>query len=136
MRRARTVILTAVALCVAGAVESRGSDAAGARTSPLQTEKIVGDASKPGLHIVRQHLPAGGLVRPHFHSVDRHIAVLSGILYVCTSATVSVETATPHKAGDVFSEPAKSVHCSWAKDGDVDYLEMGIGPVVTTAVEK
>lgn len=136
MRKAPAGILMGIALGVAAAAESRGSDAAVARQSPLQTEKIVGDASKPGLHIVRQHLPAGGLVRPHFHSVDRHIAVLSGVLYVCNSATVSVDAAAAHKAGDVFSEPAKSVHCSWAKDGDVDYLEMGMGPVVTTPVEK
>ena len=131
MRNAVVGILMTIAPCVAMAADAGGSATA---KSPLQSQKLVGDVGKPGLCIVRQHLPAGGLVRPHFHSADREIAVLSGVLYVCSSA--STDGATAHKAGDVFAEPAKSVHCSWAKDGDVDYLEMGEGPVTTTPVEK
>ena len=126
-------------LALANAVNPKkvsGSDVAAVRSSPLQTQKLTGDVAKPGMYIVRQHLPAGGLVPPHFHSADRYIAILSGVLTVCNSATVSVETATAHKAGDVFPEPARAVHCSWARDGDVDYLEMGIGPVTTTPAPK
>lgn len=134
MRNVQAVILLTIASCVAMAADAGGSDAA--RSSPLQSQKLVGDVSQPGMYIVRQHLPAGGVVRPHFHSADRQIAVLSGVLYVCNSETVSADAVTAHKAGDVFAEPAKSVHCSWAKDGDVDYLEIGMGPVTTTSVAK
>ena len=133
MRGALASVLMTIAPCLAMAADANGGAAAPAR-SPLQSQRLAGDVSQPGLYIVRQHLPAGGLVRPHFHSADREIAVLSGVLYVCSSA--STDSATAHKAGDVFAEPAKSVHCSWAKDGDVDYLEMGEGPVTTTSVEK
>lgn len=135
MRTALAGILLAIAPHVAMAAADPGGSGP-ARPSPLQSQKLVGDVREPGMYVVRQHLPAGGLVRPHFHSADRQIAVLSGVLYVCNSAAVSADAVTAHKAGDVFPEPAKSVHCSWAKDGDVDYLEIGMGPVTTTSVEK
>ena len=112
------------------------SDVPIANPPGLQSEKLVGDANKPGMFILRQHLPAGGLMRPHFHSADRHIVILSGELRVCNSPSVSTATTKTYKAGDFFTEPANSVHCSWAKDGAADYLEIADGPITTTSVAK
>lgn len=98
----------------------------------VKIERVVGSSSMPGLYILHSRLPADGVVPPHQHTVDHHIAVLSGTLYVCNSSIVSTATTVAHKAGDFFVEPANIVHCSWAKDGPVDYIEIGQGPSTTT----
>ena len=125
-----------VALALSGALyaasaASPGADVPIANPPATQAKTIVGDSRKPGFYIIRTFIPAGGLSTPHHHNQDRHIAILSGTLYVCNTKVVSVTISVAHKAGEYFVEPAESVHCSWARDGAVDYLEFGEGPVTT-----
>lgn len=101
----------------------------------VQTKMELGALNKPGLFIMRAHLPAGGLFPPHHHPEARHVTVLSGVLYVCSSNTVSAATAVAHKAGAFFTIPPNTVHCSWGRDGEVEYMEVGIGPGTTTFVK-
>ncbi len=96
----------------------------------------VGALDKPGVYIIQAHIPANGLMRSHQHPDVRHIQIISGTLYVCDTAVVSAATTVAHKAGDFFTIPPNTTHCSWAKDGDVDYLEVGVGPSGTKFIEK
>lgn len=91
---------------------------------------------KGAFYTTRIHLKPGGLVAPHTHPDSRYTTVLSGTLYVCTSETVSADTARAFPAGSFFVMPAGVVHCSWAKDGDVVYQESGIGPTAVIPAKK
>src|SRR5579872_6544581 len=44
---------------------------------------------KGAFYTVRIHLQPGGLVAPHTHPDARYTTILSGTLYVCTTAAVS-----------------------------------------------
>jgi quercetin dioxygenase-like cupin family protein len=112
------------------------SDLPVANPPASQPNVVVGALDKPGLYIIRNHIPADGLMRPHQHPDARYISVISGTLYVCNSSIVSAAATVAHKAGDFFTIPPNTVHCSWAKDGEVDYLEVGVGPSGTKFVEK
>jgi quercetin dioxygenase-like cupin family protein len=101
-----------------------------------QPSVVVGALDKQGLYIIRNHIPADGLVKPHQHPDARHISIISGTLYVCNTGTVSAATTVAHKPGEFFTIAPNTTHCSWAKDGDVDYLEVGVGPSGTKFVEK
>ena len=125
--------LIALGLTIAAA---NAGDVPIANPPSVKVETLLGAANKPGLFIVRSHLPADGLVKPHSHDISSYIEVLSGTLYSCISGTVSAATATAHKAGEFFEIPANQVHCSWGKDGAVDYLEIRIGPMTTKSVDK
>ena len=91
---------------------------------------------KGAFYTSRLHLRPGGLVAPHTHPDPRYTTVLSGTLYVCSSAAVSAETAQGFPAGSFFVMPAGVVHCSWAKDGEVTYQESGIGPTAVIPVKQ
>ncbi len=102
----------------------------------VKIEMLLGDLKSSGLYVVRARLPADGLVRPHYHDVDRWVSVSAGTLYSCNSEQVTASKVAAYKAGEFFKIPAKQTHCSWAKDGAVEYLEIGIGPVGTTRLSK
>lgn len=97
---------------------------------------LSGPLDQPVPYTQRVHLKAGGLVPPHTHPDQRYTTVLSGTLYVCTTDTVSAETAKAFPAGSFLITPANVVHCSWAKDGEVVYQESGVGPTATIMVKK
>jgi len=93
----------------------------------------AGNAATAGsLYVFRVHLIKGGLVPPHTHTDTRYETVLSGTLYVCLTDTVAADKVRAFPAGSFFIMPAGTVHCSWAKDGDVTYDEAGIAPTTTT----
>jgi quercetin dioxygenase-like cupin family protein len=43
-----------------------------------QAAVLDGDPTKPGIFTVRLHAPDGYQIRPHWHSQDEHITVISG----------------------------------------------------------
>src|SRR5262252_2213373 len=44
----------------------------------IVTIPVFGDASKPGMYIVRNRFPAGMTSRPHYHDQDRWVTVIKG----------------------------------------------------------
>ncbi len=132
----RHILVRSVLALSLTSVTASAGDVPIANPPTFAAQTLLGTGNKPGLMIVRIHLPADGLMKPHIHDVDRHVYVLSGTLSVCTSTTVSAAKVVAHKAGEFFTEPANQVHCSWANDGDVDYLEINNGPMTTKFVDK
>ena len=64
---------------------------------------LFGDPSKPGLYVDRIKFMPGMKVMPHWH-------------------------LKAYPAGTLYSEPARSPHYAWAKDGEVILQVTAIGP--------
>ena len=71
-------------------------------------------------------------IAPHTHPDERNSTVLSGTLYVGFGAVFDASKVVAVPAGAVYAAPANVAHYVWAKDGDVTYQEVGIGPTATT----
>jgi len=98
---------------------------------------LAGDPDKPGLYVQMLTWYKGNFSRPHFHSNDRFITVLSGTWWVGTGNRFDPANLTvPMKAGTFVTDLAKGVHWDGAKDEDTTILLIGEGPVITTQVEE
>ena len=69
-----------------------------------------------------------GIILPHYHQDTRYVTVLRGTLFAGSGPDVNEANAKAYDEGSFFVVPAGDVHFSWAKDGDVEYQESGIGP--------
>lgn len=97
---------------------------------------IVGAESSPGLYVLRVKLRAGARMPPHTHPDARHTTVLAGTLYVGFGDVVDESAAVAVPTGAVYVAPAGVAHWVWAKDGDVQYQEAGVGPTATTPIKR
>ena len=97
---------------------------------------LSGPLDKPVLYLQRVRLIRGGMVPPHTHPDTRNITVLSGELYVGQGETMEADKSTRYPAGSYLVVPAGVVHYAWAKDGEVEYQESGIGPTATNFLKK
>jgi quercetin dioxygenase-like cupin family protein len=100
----------------------------------LQTTVLVGDPSKPGFYTIRVRFPAGVMSRPHFHSTDRFVTVLSGTWYMGTGEKFEPDKTDPMPAGSFVIHPAGAVHFDGAKDAEVVVQISGMGPVKTEQI--
>jgi hypothetical protein len=63
------------------------------------TANIQGDPSKPGLYIQLTKWHPNHMSRPHFHSTERYITVLSGTWWIGTGTTYDPASTHPVPAG-------------------------------------
>jgi quercetin dioxygenase-like cupin family protein len=102
-----------------------------------QTAVLFGDPSKPGVYVTRVKIPAGGKNMPHWHPDEvRTVTVLSGTFYFGTGERWDESKMKAYPAGTFFSEPPRTPHYTWAKDGEVVIQITGIGPSGTTRIEQ
>ena len=87
------------------------------------------------LYTIRVRLIEGGIINPHRHPDTRQITVLEGTLYAGQGSKVGPSHTTPYTAGSFFVIPAKAVHFSWAREGEVIYQETGIGPTANELID-
>ena len=66
---------------------------------------LFGDPSKPGTYVVRLKWLPGNMSRPHFHSDDRYIMVLSRTWWMGSGPRFDTENTVPVPAG-TFVTPA------------------------------
>ncbi len=97
---------------------------------------IVGDVERAGAYAAQTRLPAGLRIAPHFHPEDRIVLVMSGTLYVGYGEKFDETKMAVLAPGSVFTEPGKTPHFTWAKDGEVNLYVTGRGPSGTTWLEK
>jgi quercetin dioxygenase-like cupin family protein len=97
----------------------------------LRSAWLVGSESQTELYLLRVKLAAGGRIPPHTHPDDRLTTVLSGALWVGFGATFAESRAVAIPPGAAYVAPAGMAHFVWAKEGDVEYQEMGKGPTGT-----
>jgi quercetin dioxygenase-like cupin family protein len=101
----------------------------GSATGGPQTAVLYGDPKKPGLYVTRVKFPSGWKDKPHWHPDEaRTVAVLSGTLYFARGEQWDESKFKAYPAGTFYSEPAKTPHFTWTKDGEVILQITGIGP--------
>jgi quercetin dioxygenase-like cupin family protein len=100
-----------------------------------QQAVLYGDPSKPGLYVVRVRFPPGAHSNPHFHSRDRHAAVIKGVWWNGTGEDLDFKKAAPMKAGSYVLHPAGGVHWDGAGPDEEAVVQIiGEGPIETTQV--
>jgi uncharacterized protein GlcG (DUF336 family)/quercetin dioxygenase-like cupin family protein len=97
---------------------------------------LYGDPNKPGPYAYLIRWNPGHNSRPHSHSTDRFIYVISGTWWVSTSTTYDLKTMHPIPAGSFVKHAANQVHWDGAHEGQAVLLLTGVGPVVTTQVAQ
>lgn len=97
----------------------------------LKAAWLAGSEAGAGPYLLRVRLAAGGRIPPHTHPDSRYTTVLSGTLYVGFGDAMDEAQAVAVPAGTVYEAPAGVRHWVWAKDGDVEYQESGVGPTAT-----
>jgi len=102
--------------------------------SGLEAAWVVGAEQASGLYALRVRLVPGTKIAPHTHPDSRYSTVLSGTLYVGFGRTMDESAMVAVPAGGVYVAPANQPHYLWARDGEVEYQESGVGPTRTAAV--
>ncbi len=98
-------------------------------TGAPQHVTIFGGPSKPGLYVERVKFQQGMKVMPHYHpDTVRTVLVMSGTLYFAVGEQWNENDLKLYPAGTLYSEPPKTPHYAWAKDGEVITQVTAIGP--------
>jgi len=99
------------------------------------TADVQGDPSKPGIYIQLIKWHPHNMSRPHFHSTERYITVLSGTWWIGTGPKYDPDSTYPVSAGTYVVDHAGGIHYDGAKDTECVLEIVGMGPVTTTQAE-
>jgi len=102
----------------------------------VQGAWVIGAEKTAEPYLLRVKLRAGARMPPHTHPDGRSTTVLSGTLYVGFGDAVDERAAVAIPPGAVYVAPAGVAHWVWAKDGDVEYQESGVGPTATVPIKR
>lgn len=105
------------------------------KSAASDTATIQGDPSKPGIYIQLIKWHPGHMSRPHYHSTDRYITVLSGTWWIGTGTKYDPASTYPVPAGTYVVDHAMGIHYDGAKDTECVLEIVGMGPVTTTGAE-
>ena len=97
----------------------------------LQAAWVLGSERAAGAYVLRVRIAANGRIPAHAHPDTRNSTVLSGTLYVGFGETFDENKVVAVPTGGVYLAPANLMHYIWAKDGNVEYQETGVGPTGT-----
>jgi hypothetical protein len=103
--------------------------------SNSDTATVQGDPSKPGLYIQLLKWHPNNMSRPHSHSTERYITVLSGTWWIGTGPKYDPASTYPAPAGTYVVDRPNQLHYDGAKDTECVLEIVGMGPVVTTQAE-
>ncbi|HTT67796.1 MAG TPA: cupin domain-containing protein [Gemmatimonadales bacterium] len=101
---------------------------AGARFAVVQ-----GDPSGSGVYTVRLEMPAGYVIKPHWHPTDEYITVLSGRFLVGMGDSVDTKQAMALGQDGFATAPAQAHHFAVAARKTVVQVH-GMGPFAITYV--
>lgn len=101
-----------------------------------QQALIFGDPNKPGIYGILIRWDPGHYSKPHFHSTDRYVYVVSGTWWVSASDTYDPDKTYPVPAGTYVRDIANTVHWDGAKDEPCLLMLVGEGPMVTKDASK
>jgi quercetin dioxygenase-like cupin family protein len=102
----------------------------------IQGAWVFGAEQNQGLYIFRVKLESGAKIPPHTHPDERNTTVLSGTISVGFGEKFDETTIVEVPAGAVYIAPANVPHFIWAKEGEAEYQEAGIGPTATSFIGK
>jgi hypothetical protein len=94
-----------------------------------QHATLFGDSSQPGLYVDRIKFLPGTKVMPHWHpDAVRTVLIMSGTFYFAVGEQWDESKLKAYPAGTLYSEPPRTPHYAWAKDGEVILQVTAIGP--------
>ncbi len=89
---------------------------------------LFGDPSQPGLYVDRIKFLPGMKVMPHWHpDAVRTVLIVSGTLYFAVGEQWDESKLKAYPADTFYSEPSRTPHYAWAKDGEVILQVTAIG---------
>ena len=98
---------------------------------------LFGDSSQPGLYVDRIKFLPGMKVMPHWHpDAVRTVLVVSGTFYFAVREQWDESKLKAYRAGTLYSEPPRTLHYAWAKDGEVILQVTAIGPTGNVPVAQ
>ena len=147
MRVYKACIMVALVTGIAAEARAQGTDSVVKLPSDIQlkapvnpgpqTAILYGDPTKAGVYVMRQKIPAGFKVMPHWHPEEwRTAVVLSGTLYFGIGEQWDESKLKVYPTGTFYSEPPKTAHYGWAKDGEVIIQTTAMGPTGTTQIPQ
>ena len=101
---------------------------AGARFAVMQ-----GDPSGTGVYTVRLEMPAGYVIKPHWHPTDEYVTVLSGRFLVGMGDSVDTQQTMALGQDGFVTAPAQAHHFAVAARRTVVQVH-GMGPFAITYV--
>jgi len=104
------------------------------KDTPIGAKVAVlrGAPDKPGPYIVLVKWTPQHMSRPHFHSIDHFITVISGTWWVGTGSKFDPDSTVPMPAGSFVTHFANQLHYDGAKDQECVLQIVGEGPDTTT----
>ena len=98
---------------------------------------LFGDPSKPGIYGVLIQWEPGHNSKPHFHSTDRYIYVVSGSWWVSSSTHYDPSKMYPIPAGTFVTDIKNTIHWDGARaeTGPVVLMLVGEGPMTSERYE-
>jgi hypothetical protein len=102
-----------------------------------RSAKLFGDPSKPGIYGVLIQWEPGHNSKPHFHSTDRYIYVVSGSWWVSSSTHYDPSKMYPIPAGTFVTDIKNTIHWDGARaeTGPVVLMLVGEGPMTSERYE-
>ena len=94
---------------------------------------LSGNPGEPGPYVLRAKLPAGYVIKPHWHPTDENLTVLSGELKSGMGDAIDEKSMETMTAGSFARMPATMRHYVIAKTETVLQVH-GTGPFVLTYV--
>ena len=91
---------------------------------------LLGDPTQPGPYKYQLKVTAGTHVAAHQHSIDVHVKVLSGSMFIIIGEPLESSRAQRFAAGSDFVVPAHAWHDEWWDEESVLQAE-GVGPMET-----
>jgi hypothetical protein len=104
-----------------------------------ETAILWGDPAKPGPYGILIKWYPGSFSRPHKHSGNRWVYVVSGTWWVSSSNVYDTRLTYPVPAGTRTEDVPDTVHWDGTRAGEKEpsvILLSGIGPVITTQVDE
>jgi uncharacterized RmlC-like cupin family protein len=109
-----------------------------AQAAPSAPTRVVtalaGDRRVAGLFAERIRFLPGDRGKPHVHSGDFHVTIVSGLIYVNWGTRFDTVGARAMKPGDFMVLPAGRPHFEWT-DTPTEIHVQGVGPVTTEYVD-
>lgn len=99
-------------------------------TPGVLRRNVVGNPEQPGPFKFQLKVPGGARAKAHRHSVDVHVKVLSGAIFIIIGEPIESSRAQRFVVGNTFVVRAHTLHEEWWDEETVLEAE-GIGPMGT-----
>lgn len=97
---------------------------------------LEGDPNSDSLYTIRLKIPANYIVKPHWHTSNERVTILSGSVYVGFGNRVDKNNSVKFTVGGYYVNPPDLHHFVWTDEASEIQIT-GIGPwVVNYADEK